>query len=85
MTVYKYPLPLGDVVEVEMPAGAQILTVQTQHGQPCIWAMVTPDAPPVVRRFRVAGTGHDLGEVGAYLGTFQLLEGAFIGHVFEMP
>lgn len=83
--VYKYPLgPLGDWITVQMPDKAEVLCVQVQNGAPYLWARVTVGDPPVTRHFRVAGTGHDLGEgVGRYVGTFQLYGGELVFHVFE--
>lgn len=83
-TIWKYPIPMGGFT-LEMPANAHILTVQTQDGSPFLWAMVDTEAPTVERRFTVRGTGHGANGVleTAYIGTFQLLDGAFIGHLFE--
>lgn len=85
LTVYKYPFVITDHVEIIMPAAAKILTVQMQADSPCIWALVTPDLPAViVRRFRLAGTGHELPDnIGAHVGTFQMEGGALVFHLFE--
>lgn len=85
-TLYKYQLPsFSDVVDISMPSGAAVLHVDVQHGVPCLWARVDPLAPEVLRRFRIAGTGHTLGSnVGRHLGTFQLQGGSLIFHVFEV-
>lgn len=88
--VWKYPIPEFNELEedcftVQMPQYAEILTVQTQYGKPCIWALVDPAAPLTSRTFRVAGTGHGLVyDLMKYVGTFQLQAGKFIGHVFEV-
>lgn len=89
-SIWKFDLPVRDVAEVEMPAGARVLTVQTQHGNAQLWAIVDTEAPKETRRFFVIGTGHSLPDAiddgdGAlkHLGTFQLFDGGFIGHVFE--
>lgn len=42
--IYKYRIEVTDDQNIEMPVGAKILTVQTQNGVPCIWAMVDPNA-----------------------------------------
>jgi len=69
---------------IEMPAGALVLTVQTQHGEPQIWALVDPTRQKVRRRFRTYGTGHVVPDYpGEYVGTFQLSGGALVFHVFE--
>ena len=51
-TIHKFPLPaLDDVVEIYMPPGARILTLQTQFEQPCIWAVVdVPEVPMLACR-----------------------------------
>ena len=82
-TVYKWTLTPG-VCEIEMPDGADILTVQAQHAEPVLWALVNPDAPVARRTFRVIGTGHDIGPgEHTYIGTLQLQAGALVIHVFE--
>jgi len=85
-TIYKYPLPLDNLSIIDMPTGAHVLCVQVQNDIPCLWAIVDPQQPLERRPFRLSGTGHLLAlDVGAsrYIGTFQLNNGSFIGHVFE--
>jgi hypothetical protein len=85
MEVYKYPLPVSDVVELEMPIGAEILYVDTQRGDVCLWARVEPGADTEARRFRFAGTGHELGDgVGRHVGSCLMHEGRLVFHIFEM-
>jgi len=83
--VYKYPIQAGDHIDVEIPKGAEILTVQTQNDQPCIWALVDERAPTERRMFRLAGTGHPIDNPNSlkYIGTFQLHEGSLVFHLFE--
>ncbi len=85
MQIFKYQLEMEDVVWIDMPAEAEILTMQTQYDIPCIWALVDPDRPIRPRKFRILGTGHVVPQTEPlkYIGTFQLLNGQFIGHVFE--
>jgi len=81
--IFKYKLEAG--ADVIMPAGAAILTVQTQHGEICVWATVNPDAPKIKRRFWIYGTGHEMfdkPERSFYVGTVQLSGGALVFHVF---
>jgi hypothetical protein len=82
--VYKYQLPLlSDWISMTMPAGAEPLCVQVQDGQPCMWARVVIDRPHVTHHFRIAGTGHDLGDgVGRHIDSFQLRSGSLVFHVF---
>lgn len=61
------------------------LCIQVQHGIPCMWAYVEPNEEAISHILRTVGTGHEIPfEVGdsEYLGTYQLHEGAFVGHVF---
>ena len=85
--VYKYPIDVQDVVQVMMPKGARVLTVQEQHGRPCLWAAVDPSQPKLeMRTFRIAGTGHAIVDeiVDDYVGTIQMLDGRLVFHVFEI-
>ncbi len=82
--IYKYPIPVDDTLVVGMPDGAQILTVQVQDGQPCLWALVDPTAALRMRHIDIYGTGHPMAEhPGRYIGTFQLHDGRLIFHVFD--
>ena len=82
--IYKYPIEVKDSFTLTMYEFAQTLSVQVQRGEPQLWAIVEIDAPLVERHFCVRGTGHPLnGSEGHFIGTFQLLEGEFVGHLFE--
>ena len=85
-TIWKFILPpIDDFLEIQMPIGAQILTVQTQQGHPCIWALVEPNNSKEHRRFRLAGTGHpmEFSEAMDYVGTFQIRQGTLVFHLFS--
>ena len=86
-TIWKFPLQTMDSQPVMMPQRAKILTVQAQHDEPCLWAIVNPNAPREVRMIDIVGTGHpmfeDLGLERKYIGTFQLRDGDLVFHVFE--
>lgn len=85
-SIWKFPLETTDIQQIEMPADAEILTIQTQAGQPCIWALVSPDAPKRKVAFEIFGTGHPVPENGRrkYVGTYQLSGGALVFHCFEL-
>lgn len=85
-TIYKYPLTVTGHNALRMPKGAEVLTVQMQHGVPCLWVLVDTDAPECERVLRIYGTGHPISddENALYVGTFQLSGGAFVFHVFEV-
>ena len=89
--VYKYPLPLPgqteDTFTVDIPAGAQLLTVQLQRGEPVLWALVDPEDRPTPYTLRIAGTGHPLdasAHYHHYLGTVQMAGGALVFHYFQV-
>lgn len=84
--VWKYNLPLakGPIYERSIPAGAQLLTVQEQNGDPTIWVQVNPNADELdTRKFKVVGTGHvEIHGNDRYVGTAQT--GPFVWHVYEI-
>ena len=86
-TIYKYTLEIADINKIEMPYDAEILCVQVQYAVPRIWALVDPDPalPKQTRTIRIVGTGHQIEEgIIDYIGSFQLLGGDLIFHVFEI-
>ena len=88
-TIYKYYFPIQDEFYLEVPYGAKILTVQMQHSEAQIWALVDTDSEDVrFRGFRVLGTGHpfpDADTYSQYVGTIQLHQGDLVFHVFTTP
>lgn len=89
MVIYKYPLEMKPVQEVEMPHGAQIIHVAAQYEIPCLWAIVDPNSPTEKRVIGMATTGAHFPEgelsAGLHLGSFMLAGGKFVGHLFESP
>ena len=85
-TIYKYPLEPGRT-QLQIPHGAQALTVQMQNGTPCLWAKVDPTRPAELRIFDVYGTGNAMPDDPRmlYVATFQMEGGALVWHVFEWP
>jgi len=83
-TIWKYELGINDNQIIEMPADAQILTVQIQHGKPCMWCLIDAIYELKKRKIRIAGTGHTIiGFAGVYIGTYQLYDGDLVFHVFD--
>jgi hypothetical protein len=87
-TIWKFQLHITDEQQVSMPRGSVILCVQSQAGQPCLWAVVDSDAPLEARTIHIFGTGLDMGDpatvpMRGYIGTFQMAGGALVWHVFE--
>lgn len=83
--IFKYIVNFNSKIPLVLPKGAEILTVQNQHGRPCLWVLVDPEAETEIRSFRVFGTGefihYDMGVEYKYIATVQ--DGQFIWHFFE--
>lgn len=87
-TIWKYQVSLQDDITdditIDLPTGAQILCVQMQRDVPYVWAMVDPEAPLESRSLRIYGTGEPVSAApGRYIGSFQLLNGLYVYHLFE--
>lgn len=83
-TIWKFNLVVTDRQRIEMPAGSQILCVQTQDNQPRLWALVDLSEGNLtqMRMIEIHGTGNPIPEGRRrYVGTFQ--QGMFVWHVFE--
>lgn len=87
LSVYKYTLEIADRQELDLPVGAKILSVQTQHGQPRLWALVdTKEERLETRVLRMAGTGHPIIERNMlhFISTVLTDGGALVFHFFEV-
>ena len=85
-TIYKYKTVIKDSFSIELPKGAEILTVQVDEKIicPCIWAVVETENEVEERFFRLYGTSHEMSNSSIkqkYIGTYQL--NGFVGHLFE--
>lgn len=85
--IWKYELDIELNQTIEMPKGAEILTVQTQNGHPCLWALVDPKQPTEERHIEMFATGEpihcDMGVYRTYINTFQSHDGLLVFHIFE--
>lgn len=83
-TVWKYALDApGVVTTLQMPKGAEALSVGLQYPDLCLWARVSPEAEKEDRRFIAIGTGRfDDVELGAFVG--RVTQGRFEWHIFEV-
>ena len=82
-SVWKFRLVMTDVQSVQMPMGAEILTVQMQGEQCCLWALCEPENVTHSRTILIHGTGHPVGDIARYIGSVQMMGGALVFHVFE--
>lgn len=86
-TVWKYELPPGKRVTLQVPLGSRALSVHVQNEQPCIWYLVEdPQAPKSSFNLRIVSTGEQFNpespELGVFLGTFMVRKNQAY-HVFE--
>lgn len=82
-TVWKFPIPVNDTVTIPMPIGAEVLSVQLQHDDACVWARVDREMPMEPRRFHWRGTGHPADGLGRFVGTILVHGGELVFHLFE--
>lgn len=84
MKIFKYPLLITDEQTIMMPENALIISVATQYGEVCVWALVSPEMPrkPVV--VRVIGTGHEMPSMRGmkFVGSIMMHEGSLVWHIF---
>ena len=85
-SVWKFELPIDDVLTIDLPFGAKVLSVGQQSNKVMIWAQVNPQAPTLPSTFRIAGTGHRIAnpERWEFRGTAFLHDGGIVLHVFQL-
>jgi hypothetical protein len=83
--IFKYSLEVEPRQMLHLPAGAELLSVIADALGPKLYALVDPEAPaePRILRTVVAGEVVEGDALGAYVGTYVVGEGRFIGHLFE--
>jgi len=83
--IWKWKLERTDAQILDLPKGAEILTVQVQNDIPQLWAMVDDSVTETERRhIAMYGTDHPIySKHGKYIGTIQLYSGKLVFHVFE--
>ena len=90
MVVYKYEITPSLGLKVTVPKGAQLLSVQEQNGNPCMWCLVDESkAETETWDIEVFGTGHYMPELYGefsrkHLGTVLLNEGSLVLHLFKV-
>jgi hypothetical protein len=81
LSIYKYHLDIVDKQILSILKG-QILCVQFQEQNLCLWVLGDPNLPTVLEVITIKGTGHPCGNdvLGDYIGTVQ--NSGFVWHVF---
>jgi len=81
-TIYKYTLDSQDCT-LQLPKGAEILTVQLKNGSPSLWALVNPNTSELEERhICIVGTGWEVEDTMKYITTY--MDGYFVWHTFEL-
>jgi hypothetical protein len=86
-TIYKYPLESTDKQTIYIPHSSKFLTLKMQYNNPCLWFEVNSKNAKLPATIFTVGTGHDMRDVpenSIYLGTYQLLNGSIIFHVYML-
>lgn len=83
--IWKYELKVTGKRILDLPKGAEILTLQEQYGVPCLWVLCDNSQRTEERIFQTLQTGVFIDVIiGTHIGTFQLQNGNYVGHVFEI-
>jgi hypothetical protein len=86
--IWKYEIEVSNDHVLDIPAHSELLYLGTQDDKIYLWVMLDPYTKGVKRHFRTVGTGHPIEENEdeklMYVGSYQLLNGKFVGHVFEI-
>lgn len=81
--IWKYPLVINDSQKLNLPRGSRVLSVQLQHGQPTLWALVSDGFYKDELTISTRGTGHAIEEdLGRFVSTYQISGGSLVFHVF---
>jgi len=83
-TIWKTILAPTDMQEIDVPEGAELLTVREQHEQICLWFRCNPSNDLKKRQIVICGTGHSIPEGFRYpyVGTAFLDGGQLVFHIF---
>lgn len=85
--IYKYEMPDSNDFYLELPIGAQFLSLQLQNGKPMMWFLIIDpaEAQSFYTHFCVVGTGQQVpswhGVRLQYLDTIQI--DGFVWHLFQ--
>lgn len=84
--IYKYPLLSGLNTELNLPIGAQFLSLQVQDLIPTVWFETNPEQPVKQTEILCFGTGwilpENLNHTHKYLGTIILEYNSLVWHYY---
>lgn len=83
-TIWKFVLENKDRQTIRLPKKHKFLDVQLQKGITCLWALVDTNTEWEEKAILIVGTGNPCPAfMGPYIGTYQLMNGELVFHVFE--
>lgn len=81
-TIYKQQIEIIDRQEIEMPQQSEILSVQFQGKNLCVWYGCDPSLPKQKKVILIYGTGHPINNFAIrYIFTVQ--NDGLVWHIFE--
>lgn len=86
LKIWKYEIYIKDEFTLQIPKGAEILSIDTQNDVGYLWILVDADKPFEDREFCLFGTGQSITidrQDLYFIGTFHQGYGVLIWHVFE--
>lgn len=81
-TIHHYPIPLSDSVAITTHTGAKFLDLDVRRGDLTAWFEVDTDAPEVVERFALVGTGTPVPAGHQHLATHHARDG-YVWHLYR--
>ena len=84
IAIHKQVLKIKDEQLIELPIGAEILSVGNQYGNISIWYKCNIEADKIMRKIYIRGTGHKFsGGEHRFIGSVLMINGDLVWHVFE--
>ena len=88
-TIWKYSIKLEPIQSIDMPVGAEILTLHKQgsrrEDEVYLWCLVDSDMPKETRSFLFVETGEEINfDNSEYIGTLWFLTGTHVVHLVEI-
>jgi hypothetical protein len=81
-TIYKYFVPLGSVLILDLSKDAKTLAFMEQGGHLCAWIELETNAPETrPRHYTVLGTGWEVPPGFDHVASCQ--QGPFVWHLYE--
>lgn len=83
-TIHKFVIPFVDSGEFELEYDITgcIVKIAMQNDVPCMWVEVQPGNPTRKYKFKIHGTGHEVGSNELYMDTFFM--GMYVWHVYKV-